>query len=183
MKERGIDLDRSEAVCRGLLNKVMTDVSAQDIEVLEELRKVYKRTIPFSKRMYVAAYLLKGVLNTSHQNTQSGKASSGGETGQSETAAKGWETTRVIIDEDKAATIFLSIGKARRVFPRDLVGLFVNVAGLDRQRVGDIRVLPNYSFVQIYKEDAQKAIDALNGYEYRGKQLAVSYSRGKVSEE
>ena len=45
--------------------------------------------------------------------------------------------------------------------------------------IGDIKVLANYSFVQLYTEDAQTAIDKLNGYDYRGRKLAVSYSRQK----
>ena len=84
---------------------------------------------------------------------------------------------RVQIDESLAATIFISIGRNRRVYPRDLVGLLVSVAGLDRDRIGDIRVLANYSFVQLFKDDTEKAIAALNGYDYRGRKLAVSFSR------
>ena len=63
------------------------------------------------------------------------------------------------------------------MFPRDLVGLFISVAGLERERIGDIRVLANYSFVQLFAEDAEKAINALNGYDYRGRKLSVSYSK------
>ena len=73
--------------------------------------------------------------------------------------------------------MFVSIGRNRRVFPRDLVGLFISVAGIEKERIGDIRVLANYSFVQLFKEDAEKAISALNGHVYRGRALSVSYSK------
>ena len=86
---------------------------------------------------------------------------------------------RVEIPEDQATSIFISIGKNRRVYPRDLVGILIAIAGIDRERIGDIKVLANYSFVQLYTEDAQTAIDKLNGYDYRGRKLAVSYSRQK----
>ena len=86
---------------------------------------------------------------------------------------------RVEIDPDKATSIFISIGKNRRVYPRDLVGILIAIAGIDRERIGDIKVLANYSFVQLYTEDAQTAIDKLNGYDYRGRKLAVSYSHQK----
>ena len=86
---------------------------------------------------------------------------------------------RVEIDPDKATSIFISIGKNRRVYPRDLVGLIVAVGGIDRERIGDIKVLANYSFVQLYTEDCQTVIDKLNGYDYRGRKLAVSFSRQK----
>ena len=90
---------------------------------------------------------------------------------------------RVEIDPDKATSIFVSIGKNRRVFPRDLVGLIVAVGGIDRERIGDIKVLANYSFVQLYTEDCQTVIDKLNGYNYRGRSLAVSFSRQKSEAE
>ena len=99
-----------------------------------------------------------------------------------EAAAEGEERPRhprVEIDPDKATSIFISIGKNRRVYPRDLVGLLVAVGGIDRERIGDIKVLANYSFVQLYTEDCQTAIDKLNGYDYRGRKLAVSFSRQK----
>ena len=89
----------------------------------------------------------------------------------------------VQIDPALASTIFISIGRNRRVFPRDLVGLLISVAGLERDRIGDIRVLANYSFVQLFSEDAEKTIAALNGYDYRGRKLAVSYSRQKDAED
>ena len=43
--------------------------------------------------------------------------------------------------------------------------------------------MANYSFVQLYTEDCQKVIDKLNGYDYRGRKLAVSYSRQKSDAE
>ena len=79
---------------------------------------------------------------------------------------------RVEIPAEDAISIFISIGKNRRVYPRDLVGILIAIAGLDRERIGDIKVLANYSFVQLFKEDAEKVINTLNG-----RKLAVSYSR------
>ena len=58
-------------------------------------------------------------------------------------------------------------------------GLLVQVAGLERERIGIIKVLDNYSFIQLFADDAKIAIEKLNGYEYRGRKLMVSYSRKK----
>ena len=46
---------------------------------------------------------------------------------------------RVIIPEAEATSIFISIGKNRRVYPRDLVGVLIAIAGIDRDRIGDIK--------------------------------------------
>lgn len=86
---------------------------------------------------------------------------------------------RVVIPADKAATVFVGIGRSRGVFPRDIISLIIQNASVERERIGDIRVLDNYSFVQVYTEDAQKVIDSLNGCEYRGRKLNVSFSRKK----
>ena len=52
-------------------------------------------------------------------------------------------------------------------------------AALERDRIGEIRVLDNYSFVQVYAEDADKIIEALNGTDYRNRKITVSHSRKK----
>ena len=58
----------------------------------------------------------------------------------------------------------------------NIAKIFWTIAKLDG-------VLANYSFVQLYTEDAQTAIDKLNGYDYRGRKLVVSYSNQKSKTE
>lgn len=84
---------------------------------------------------------------------------------------------RPVLADDVSTTLFVSIGRNRRVYPRDLIGLILQNVEMDRDHIGDIRVLDNYSFVQVITEDAGKIIDALNEFEFRGRKLAVSYSR------
>lgn len=84
---------------------------------------------------------------------------------------------RPVLADDVSTTLFVSIGRNRRVYPRDLIGLILQNVEMDREHIGDIRVLDNYSFVQVITEDAEKIIQALNEFEYRGRKLAVSYSR------
>ncbi|MBP5792987.1 MAG: DbpA RNA binding domain-containing protein, partial [Spirochaetaceae bacterium] len=88
---------------------------------------------------------------------------------------------RAQIAEEFAQTVFVSVGRNRHVFARELVGLFASVGGVARERIGDIRVCDNYSFVTLFAEDADSAIQNLDGIEYRGRKLSVSYSRRKDS--
>ena len=202
-REIEIDKERVASFLKNALNKVMTE---ENPDLLNDLKKIFKRTIPFSKRMYVAAYLTKEMQGRFHgapnarrngnpphgarggrnfKDVSYGRPSyderrGNGESFSGESREEAHSPhPRVQIDESLAATIFISIGRNRRVYPRDLVGLLVSVAGLDRDRIGDIRVLANYSFVQLFKDDTDKAIAALNGYDYRGRKLAVSFSRQK----
>lgn len=90
-----------------------------------------------------------------------------------------YESSHPVLPEDASSTLFISIGKNRRVFPRDIISLILQNVEMDRDHIGDIRILDNYSFVQVITEDAGKIIEALTDYEYRGKKLTVSYSRKK----
>ena len=163
--------------------------SVAEIESLNEIAKMFKKNVPFSKRKYVSAYLLKlasvGRRFSRDRNDRTDRFANRDRNERMERRERSERierdehphTPRVQIDPSMATTIFIGIGRNRRVFPRDLLGLLVSVAGLDRERVGEIRVFTSYSFVQLYTEDCEKTIAALNGYDYRGRKLSVSYSR------
>jgi len=198
-----------EDFLKNATDKVRT---SENVDLLSDLNKLFKKNVPLTVRKYVIAYLLKEALkhyhsfgnrrdrfernerfdrNDRNQRNNRQERNFRQDYHQERTEAPA-ETTepapaeeerprhpRVEIPEDQATSIFISIGKNRRVYPRDLVGILIAIAGIDRERIGDIKVLANYSFVQLYTEDAQTAIDKLNGYDYRGRKLAVSYSRQK----
>ncbi|MBP5602589.1 MAG: DbpA RNA binding domain-containing protein [Treponema sp.] len=201
---RGFEIDEEKAA-EFLQNAVEKITTEEDIDTLLDLVKMFKRYVPLTRRKYVIAYMLKESLKHFHSFGRGSRnaRNSFGHNGReyknnykneykndfAKTAEAAPETEehprhpRVEIDPDKATSIFISIGKNRRVYPRDLVGLIVAVGGIDRERIGDIKVLANYSFVQLYTEDCQTAIDKLNGYDYRGRKLAVSFSRQKSDED
>ena len=200
------DFEINESKIADFLNNAVEKINTEeDIDTLTELISLFRKNVPLSRRKYVTALLLKEVLKHSHsylrgnrnadrhassktrnesrdykneyKNQRAEKAESA-EASATETEERP-RHPRVEIPEDQATSIFVSIGKNRRVYPRDLVGLLVAVGGLDRDRIGDIKVLANYSFVQLYTEDCQTAIDKLNGYDYRGRKLVVSFSKQK----
>ena len=189
--------------------KQVEDASNADILTLNEIKKLFKKNVPFSRRSYVAAYLIKQATSRMrfrndrserpdrrrgdrlerserierYKNSDRSERAEKSERPSRDSSQSLPHTPRVQIAPEAATTIFIGIGRNRRVFPRDLVGLLVGVAGIDRERIGDIRVLTNYSFIQLYTEDCEKAIAALNGHDYRGRSLSVSYSRQKIEGE
>jgi len=193
-REFDLDMEKVAAYLKDVVSKVEANP-----EYYEELRKVFKKNVPLTRRSWVAAFLIKnaaGAIN--HFNPNHGKRedfrsrrdnreesrrnryeSNSDSTKETDNTEKHERAPRAAIPEELAATVFVGVGKNRRVFPRDIVGMFTNVAGIEREKIGDIRVLANYSFVTLYKEDAEKVISALNEYEYRGRKLSVSYSRQK----
>ena len=60
-------------------------------------------------------------------------------------------------------TLFISVGKNRRVYPRDLIQLFVGTGKISREDIGEIKVLDSYSFITIKEASAATAIDNLDG--------------------
>ena len=209
------DFELNEAQLEDFLKNATDKVrTSENVDLLSDLNKLFKKNVPLTVRKYVIAYLLKEALKHYHsfgnrrdrfernerfdrnernnRNNRQERNFRQERTERVERTEAPAETVeapateeerprhpRVEIPEDQATSIFISIGKNRRVYPRDLVGILIAIAGIDRERIGDIKVLANYSFVQLYTEDAQTAIDKLNGYDYRGRKLAVSYSRQK----
>ncbi len=116
---------------------------------LNSYRQVVKRHVPIFMRTYVAAYLFKKSLEGF--------------------VAKPTDTT----------TLFVSIGKNRRVFAKDLIKLFMNRLSIQRSQIGDVKVLDSYSFIDISLDHAQEAISKLSGINFRGRRLTVNLARKK----
>ncbi|MCR4821831.1 MAG: DbpA RNA binding domain-containing protein [Treponema sp.] len=190
-QNREIDLDQAADYLKDLVSKVKANP-----DELEALKKVFKKNVPLTLRSYVAAYLLKNAGGaifrfSNHKDREDFRSNREERFNRSEEKSEDTAVaseprerfTRVQIPAEEAETVFVSIGRNRRVYPRDLVGLFISVAGLEKEKIGDIRVLANYSFVQLFKDDAEKAIATLNGHIYRGRALSVSYSKQRDGEE
>ena len=178
-----IDEDRFVALLKNAVNRVKTE---EDPLVLNQYKKLFKKNVPFSLRMYVAAYFAKNAsFRGGRKDYSREKFRSNGKRSfnLTENDSKSKLKQKIEIDDSVAATIFLSVGRNRRVFPRDLIHLIVSSTGVDRDHIGEIKILDSYSFVQLFADDAEKVILGLNGTNYRGRSLQVSYSRKKEDKE
>ncbi len=186
--DNGLNEERVAAFLQDAVKNVESATDA-DIKAFEQIKKLIKKNVPFTRRKYVYAFLVKNATSSfrgnrfgKEKNEKFTRGQRNSRENSSGTEEKRERTPRIRIDSSDSATIFIGIGHNRRVAPRDLVGLLVSVANLEKTRIGEIRVLANYSFIQLYKDDCEKAISALNGYEYRGRKLSVSYSRKREDE-
>ena len=163
-----------------LENAVRQIKTAEDPKELNEYRKIFRESVPLSLRSYFAAYMLKSALEGGPQERRSHQARE--RHGFPERARQG-DAPRAprapvpVLPEDKTSSVFVSIGRKRKVFPKDIIYLIMQNAEIEREHIGEIKILDNYSFVQVMTADAQKVIDALSGLEYRGKKLAASPAR------
>ena len=179
-------MDREKAK-EFLDNAVKQIKTAESPKELNEYRKIFRENVPFSLRSYFAAYMLKAALEGGAQERRFcpsrerlGHAERGAEKRwRPGDAPHGSRAPIPVLPEDEASSVFVSIGRKRKVFPKDIIYLIMQNADVERGHIGEIKILDNYSFVQVMTSDAQKVIDALSGLEYRGKKLAASFARAE----
>jgi len=75
--------------------------------------------------------------------------------------------------------LFVSVGRNRRVFARDLMELFTEKLQLSPGDIRDVRVFDKYSFVDIAPSRAEEAISRLTGLEVKGRPITVNYAKKK----
>jgi ATP-dependent RNA helicase DeaD len=75
--------------------------------------------------------------------------------------------------------LFVSAGRNRRVFARDLTALFQERLGLSIAEIGAVRVFEKYSFVEVASARAAEAVQRLSGVELKGRPLNVEVAKRK----
>jgi hypothetical protein len=166
-----------------ILENIKTKV---DPQLLDEYRSLFKQEVSLFRRSWAAAYLLmlhdqEGNLRSPGGNRREGKRNTGGEPRPArsvESPAKPVEP----LPEEESRWLFISIGRNRRAFPREILGLIYAKASVSREDIGAIRILDNYSFVQARDTVADTIIEALNGKSFRGRTLTVNYARSRREE-
>jgi ATP-dependent RNA helicase DeaD len=155
MNSKDEQFPEKEEVLKGQLKSIVRQIKEEENpEVLNSYRKLIRKSVPFFMRGYLAAYLFKNMVQ--------------GETPEA-----------VQSEASEMQTIFVSIGKNRKVFPRDLARLFRSKVDLGPNDIGNIKVLDNYSFIDIPKDRAKQAIDKMDNMDYRGRSITVNFARKK----
>ena len=167
---------------RILLEEIQNEA---DPVLLNRCRSIFRREVSFFRRSYMAAYLLLLAEGPVEKKAGSPSSPSGsrkepdknkerrGKPGRTDT-----EVSRVL-SEEESARLFISIGRNRKVFPREILGLINTRANVARDDIGTIRILDNYSFIQVRNSAADAVIQALNGQSFRGRTLTVNYARSR----
>ncbi len=79
--------------------------------------------------------------------------------------------------------LFVSVGRNRRVYARDLTELFTEKLQLAPGDIRGVRVFDKYSFVDISRSRATDAISRLSGLEVKGRPITVNYAKKKEEKE
>lgn len=121
--------------------------STEDPQELQAWRDLFRKSVPLFLRSTVGAYLFKQAFG------------------------------RNLRRKGDMVSLFLSVGKNRRVYPRDLIGLLTSTVPLEKGQIGEIKILDNYSFVDVDPGKAEELIKALDGSSFRSRRLTVNYAK------
>jgi len=166
-----LDKEKAKKNLEAVLEKIHSET---DVSLLNEYKKLYKNEISFFRRSWAAAWLFmyydrKEIPNmkAAVKNLPPAEEKNPGET---------------TLKEDESKKLFISIGKNRRLFPREVITLIMSKTKAARDDIGVIRILDNFSFVQVRDKKADEIIEALNGTRFRGRTLTVNYAKPKTSD-
>ena len=149
------------AQLKSKLDSIVREIHDElDPNEMNAYRRFFRRNVSIFSRGYVIGYLLK---------TLSAQLPSDGSYERKQRRDEGGKA------------LFFSVGKNRRVFPRDLIGFIIESTAIDNSQIGQIKVLDSYSFVEVDPAVADRVIEVCNGREFRGRKLTVNFARSKKS--
>jgi hypothetical protein len=161
------------------INLVLDKIRAEaDPFVLDEYLRLFKKEVSLFHRSKAAACLLM----LCDQGKKINRSESAGSFASGDGPAFK-ETARYPLADEESKWLFFSAGRSRRVFPREILGLINTKTAIPREDIGAIRILDNYSFVQVRDTKAEKIIKAIHGLNFRGRPLTVNYAKSRKNED
>jgi hypothetical protein len=172
---------------RTLLEAIQNEA---DPALLNRCRSIFRQEVSFFHRSYMAAYLLllaegenttvsavkgRGLESRRDRKGEARERTLGKARGKDQHPV---EPTR-FLSEEESVRLFVSIGRNRKVFPREILALINANTEISKDDIGVIRILDNYSFIQVRSAVADALIQGLNGRNFRGRTLTVNYARSR----
>ncbi len=198
-----------DEVLRGAIDRIVKRLGEEDAAELAWLKTQIRRQVPLLKRPLFMAALLKAQLpplgrhagpkdrpvpaapeqrRTAAQvrpPAADGPRAPRGRFGRNSSAGPAPQRAPRAEQRGESgfAQLFVSIGRNRRVFARDLSALFAETLSLAPGDIGGVRVFEKYSFVDIVPARAEEAIAKLSGTELKGRTITVNYAKKKEEKE
>jgi len=174
-----LDKEKAKRNVEVILDKIRSDT---DFALLKEYRSIFKKEISLFSRKWAAAWLLMYYDKKEipiMRNEKTGHSKNAKTSAPEEKSA----AASASLPEEEAKKLFISIGKNRRLFPREMLSLIMSKTSAAKEDIGMIRILDNYSFVQVRDSRADEIIKALNGIKFRGRTITVNYAKPKNNDE
>jgi len=137
-------------------------------EELEEMRKIIKKNVPFSRRGYFMAYLYVREFGANAKSV----AKQG-----SKPAAK------PVAKPADSVSFYINVGRASHSNPKELAAFICETAKISSEDILSVAFKQNYSFVYIRKDKADGIIDAVSGQAFKGRKVKMNFSKESGTEQ
>ena len=174
-----IDIEKTKKTIELILGAIKEEA---DTALLSEYYDLFRKKIPLFQRSKAAAWLLMQYDQGKNFRFSRIERNSSRTAGNDRQFADD-DTPRYPLAEEESKRLFFSVGRSRRLFPREILGLINTRTAIPKEDIGAIRILDNYSFVQVRDTVAEKIINALNGINFKGRPLTVNYAKSRGDDE
>lgn len=158
--------------------------SCSNPDELESLKRLIKKNVPFTRRGYFSAMLLKALMEKPQRRerpareNRAERKSIPAERRQEKAVEGGQEapqkTERAL--PEGAKTLYLNVGKMKHLYAKNLSILLQKELGITRDDIYSLRVHDKYSFITMSEENCDKAIEKINGMDINGRTAQINYS-------
>ena len=182
-----------EGIIQGLVSSIRSDSRPEE---LEKIKKLIKKNVPFTLRSYFSAYLLRQMTEKKEERksarrdekpfvkkerTPQNAPMRDNAARESRDEIKADKETRksekkLRIVPEGAKTLYINLGKMGHVYARDLVSLITSNCEIAKEDIYLIRLHDKYSFVTMSEENCQKAIEKLEGLQYKNRTIQINLS-------
>lgn len=175
-KEVLSDLEVLAGKIQLIAKKIKTDSNPEE---LDALKKIIKKNVPFTLRGYFAAYLLREsnlVNHTTRKPVKEFKKANADKAINSDKPASEKKTFVPKEMPEGSKTLYLNIGKFKKLYAKDLSILLQTELGITREDIFNIRVHDKFSFITMSEENCNKALEVLQGKTIKGRVAQINYS-------
>lgn len=78
---------------------------------------------------------------------------------------------------DELVSLFLSVGKKDKIMAKDIIGSLSANTAINKQEIGKINILENYSFIEIPSKYLDEIFSRMNGNTIKGKRVNIEIAK------
>ena len=186
-EKKGFD----EEALKQKISEVMEAInSCTDPDELESIKKIVKQNVPFTRRGYFAAAVLKMLMEKPQRKERPQKEIKSERFEKKSVEKKTPSPSPAPIAENKeekqptrervipegAKTLYLNVGKMKHLYAKNLSILLQKELGITRDDIYSLRVHDKYSFITMSEENCNKAIEKINGMDINGRVAQINFS-------
>ena len=130
-----IRIEDEEQLISSLKDLIEAIKTQENPEELNLYRRIFKKAVPLTMRSYVAAYLIKQAgIGGSRIYKKDNRNGLGKGTFKQNSARP--SRPKVILAEEESTSLFIGVGRKRGIFPKDIITLLIQGAGISREHIG-----------------------------------------------